>query len=201
MTALLGLVVEGHGDAAALPLLVRRIYGEVYGRWDVQLKVPPWRVNRNRAAANFDDFPRACAALAKDCAAVLVVIDADDDDPTVFAPELRQRITDRTPDLPVAIAMPVREFEAWFLADLSSLAGRRGVLDSAEDLPDASLIRGAKERLQAALAGTYSETVDQPALAALLDIAALVGKSDSFALLVKELGVLLPHLDRTGTAD
>ena len=40
-------VVEGHGETYALPILIRRIAGEMFGAWDVRIPTPH-RVPRGR---------------------------------------------------------------------------------------------------------------------------------------------------------
>lgn len=80
-------VVEGHGDVAALPILVRRVANECYDCYDVLIP-KPHRVPRNQMVKG--DFLRRAVAMQSVRVAqrggVLVVADADDDCPVELAP-------------------------------------------------------------------------------------------------------------------
>src|SRR5258708_28932590 len=103
---------------------------------------------------------------------VLIVIDSDDDCPADLAPRVLARIQTARNDLPSAVVLAQREFEAWFLAAAESLQGRRGLPQDLASPANPESIRGAKEWLTAKMphGRTYSETADQPAFAQLLDL-------------------------------
>ena len=84
-----------------------------------------------------------------------------------------------------------REFESWFLSAGESLRGERGLKKDLEAPDDPESVRGAKEGLnQRMVPGrVYSETLDQPALAALFDLDA-ARRTDSFDKCWREVGRL-----------
>jgi hypothetical protein len=69
------------------------------------------------------------AALRTGPDAILVLLDADDECVTRnkgngFGPTLLARARDVAPDLPLAVVVANREYEAWFLASLTSLRAK-----------------------------------------------------------------------------
>ena len=71
----------------------------------------------------------------------------------------------------VSVILPQREFEGWFLAAAQSIRGRRGLPVDLARPEDPEEIRGAKGWLRERMHGrVYSETIDQPALAAIFDL-------------------------------
>jgi hypothetical protein len=89
--------------------------------------------------------------------------------------------------------LAVKEFEAWFLAAAPSLAGKRGLPDNLEPPADPEQIRDAKGWLQKRRTDrlAYAPTVDQPALAAVVDLAQVRARSSSFDKLWREVERLL----------
>jgi hypothetical protein len=96
------------------------------------------------------------------------------------------------PDRTIRVALAHREYEAWFLAGIGSLAGRRGLEAQLVAPTDPESVHGAKEWLRRHMTGsrTYSETADQPALTALFDIDA-ARRSPSFDRLCRILEEVL----------
>ena len=89
----------------------------------------------------------------------------------------------------IAVVIAVREFEAWFVAAASSLAGA-GKLGAATAAPaDPEAIRDAKGWLSRGLGRPYDEVRDQPSLAALFDLDA-ARACRSFDKLVREFVAL-----------
>lgn len=127
---------------------------------------------------------------------VLVLLGADDDCPAELAPALVERAHQVRADVPVKVILANREFEAWFLAAASSLRGHRGVREDAVDALDPESVRGAKEALESMMVpgSTYSETLDQPALASRLDIER-ARRSRSFDKFYRDLIDLLNRQD------
>ena len=168
-----GCVVEGHGEVKALPVLLRRMGISIDP--DVYLEImPPIRRPRGSLVSKQGELERAvelAALKARPHGGVFVLLDSDDDCPAELAPKLLSRAQAAGIGLPVAVILPKREFEAWFLAAAESLRGKRGLPIDLEPPRDAEEIRGAKGWLRERMAGrTYSETIDQPALAALFDL-------------------------------
>ena len=125
------------------------------------------------------------------CGAVMVVFDSDDDCPKELAPQLKGWAISEARDVPCEVVMAHREYEAWFLASIKSLRGRRGIRTDAARHPSPETVRGAKEKLQECMLEglTYSEKADQPALTQILDMAAAM-RCRSFRHLVVAFGRL-----------
>lgn len=181
----LGCIVEGQGDEAALPVLLRRI--------DPNLVIArPVRVQRGKFTQKAEVQRAVRLALAKsgDNARVLIVLDADDDCVKDLAASLHAWASELiTGDDRVAVVVANREFEAWFLAGADSLRGVREIGDDSAPPDDPEGIRDAKRWLTEQMAGTraYRETVDQPALAARVDIASARERSRSLDKLCREV--------------
>ena len=130
----------------------------------------------------------------RDQDAVLIVLDADEDCPVDLALGLAQRIRALRPSVPAAIVAANAAFEAWFLADLESIAGKR--VKSRVLIPEAE--RSSESRTASATQGeleradrkgtTYKETTDQPALASMIDLDVVSRRSRSFRRLVGAAG-------------
>ena len=123
---------------------------------------------------------------------VLIVLDSDDECPAILGPVLLQRATGIRPDLPIRLVLAKREFEAWFLAAAESLRSRRGLAPNLERPENPESIRGAKEWLTVRMSGErhYVETLDQPALAAVMDFSQ-ARRADSFDKLFRDVSWLL----------
>jgi hypothetical protein len=188
-------IVEGHGEARAVPELLRRIASEIC-RVGTRV-LPAHRVPRGRMMAEgFTDLERAVElgrrkiAATGEPGAVLVLLDADDDCPAELGPSLLRRIT--RPDLPIAVVLAKREYEAWFLAAARSL-GRKLGRDDLRPPADPEAVRDAKAHLVRHILGpgaVYSETVDQVRLTAALDLAE-ARAAPSFDKLCRDLCRLL----------
>jgi hypothetical protein len=86
-----------------------------------------------------------------------------------------------------------REFEAWFLAALPSLVGKRGLPEEVPPVPNPESIRDAKGHLGKLMPSTlsYSPTADQPSFTATFDMEVARGGSDSFDKCWREVERLL----------
>lgn len=185
---ILGVVVEGHGEVQALPVLIRRIVNEHFQRWEVSVS-RPIRMSRSRVPEKFPDLERQVATAAVDTGAVLVVFDSDDDCPAELGPLLFARAATASRGRPVAVVLAHREYEAWFLASIDTLRGRVGVRSDADPPDDPEAIRDAKGRLNALREQgvRYSETVDQARFSAVVDVEVARQRAPSFDKLCREL--------------
>ncbi|WP_327038984.1 DUF4276 family protein [Micromonospora maris] len=127
-------------------------------------------------------------ARIMDKGGVLVVADADDDDPS----ELATKIEVAANREGISVAIAVREYEAWFLASIESLRTHRSVHDDARFEGDPELPRDAKSRLEAQMVEKYRETIHQPAFSAIMNIDQ-ARKCASFERLVAQVGRLLDY--------
>ena len=138
-------VVEGDGDAAALPELLVRILQNKYNRYDVFVAQGKTRVVKANGRPNLekklDKFLRH-AQNKPGCGAILILVDADVDCPVDLAMQLSQRRDEIGTRCPVQIVCARRSYESWFLASLNSVKGWHGISSTstlssrAEDVPD-----------------------------------------------------------------
>ena len=165
-------VVEGHGETEAVPVLIRRIAECLDPALTVHIPHPV-RIPRSRLLKQAE-LERAVELAARSIGghgAILVMMDSDDDCPALLGPRLAGWAQSRRRDIPVAVVLAKREYEAWLLSAAHSLRGHRGLPRDLEPPPDPESLRGAKERLSRSMPnGVYSETLDQAALTAVFDL-------------------------------
>ena len=184
-------IVEGQGDVAAVPLLLRRLRDEAQA-WRLGVGRPHRR--RRTELVKKDSLQRTVrvAALRDDCAGILILFDADDDCPAELAPTLELWAREAAGEIPCAVVMANREYEAWFLASVETLRGRAGVLLGATSHADPEAPRDAKGELERRMrpGASYSATVDQPVMTAHLDLQNAYQRCRSFRKLVSAFGAL-----------
>jgi hypothetical protein len=185
----LGLLVEGHGEVQAAPILVRRV-AESLGRSCV---VHPVVRQPRTTLLKAGELERAVTLVGNKVGAggaVLVMADADDDLACALGPQLLARAQSVRPDRRIGVVLAVREYEAWFLAAAASLRGRRGLPHDLEPPPAPEALRDAKGWLDRQMPRGYSPTADQPALSQLFDLEQ-ARALPSFAKLIREVDRLL----------
>lgn len=184
-------IVEGQGDVAATPILLRRLAAEA-AAWNVEI-ARPHRRRRNQLASKADlQNSVRVALLTPGCAGVLILLDADDDCPRECAPEFDAWAREAAHSVPCAVVMANREYEAWFLAGLKSLRGTSGIRADAVVHPEPETPRNAKGELKKRMeGGRYIATVHQARLTAGFDLATAYHQCRSFRKLVKSFGLLL----------
>lgn len=194
----LAAIVEGHGDAKAVPKLVHRIAQEVIPSamviiWPV-LRVPASQLRKD------GELERQVERAAREMGAkggVLVLVDCDWDAgcPAKEGPVLVQRARLARSDLPVSVVLAKKEFEAWFIAAAESLRGECGLAQDLAADPAPENIRGAKEWLSRHMPRNrrYIETTDQATLTSVFDMQA-ARRADSFDKCYREIVRLLKVL-------
>jgi uncharacterized protein DUF4276 len=186
------ILVEGSGDEFAVPELLRRLRVEC-GAFNLTFDHP---IRRKRADLANEQGVRYAVQLAlkkeRGCDGILIVFDSDKDCPKTLAPRVRKWVQIESPDLPAEVVIAHREYEAWFLAALESLRGRRGIREDARSHPRPESVRGAKETLEASMVrgAKYIEKIHQPAFTALFDLAAAYRSCRSFRRMAKAFGAL-----------
>ena len=113
---------------------------------------------------------------------ILVLVDADEARPCLLAPSLTSRVAGIGIDVACVLANP--EFETWFVASARSLFSEAVAAGAPQD-PEG---QRARKKWVADRLGGYSETLDQPRLAAAMDLALCRERSPSFDKLYRELG-------------
>jgi hypothetical protein len=188
-------IVEGHGEVSAVPVLLRRLIAEAEA---YRIKVnPPIRSKQSQLLKQ--DGLRRWVQLAmkqEDCRGILILFENEDGCPKELGPKLQAWARAESGALPCTVALAHREYEAWFLASVESLRGKRGIRRDAESHPQPESVRDAKGALEERMesGSFYSETADQVALSALFDMKAAYSKSRSFRHLVGALGDLIRRM-------
>lgn len=185
-------IVEGYGEVPAFPVLLRRLVDAAQA-WGVGVG-DPIRRPRGRLVQQVGVEQAVRLALKQpECGAVLILFDGDSDCPAELAPAVEAWAVAAAGGLPCGVVMAHREYEAWFLAAIESLRGRRGIREGARYLPDPERHRGAKEKLEDfMLPGTsYLERTDQPALSAMFSLSDAYRRSRSFRKLTSSFGALV----------
>ena len=168
-------LVEGKGDVQAIADLIRRIAHERHGRYDVKV-LKGHKATRSRLSPSTvaEEIEYAHRVVPGGADFVIVVYDSDDDCAAQHAEQFPRR-----PDARLAIA--VREFEAWLLADT----------DEKSEIDKSGSVRGAKEAMRGRLGRKYRETTDGRKLVHGLDLDRVERNSRSFQHLVKVVGELI----------
>lgn len=180
------LIVEGHGDAQAVPLLVRRLL-EDHGLHQIQLTTPQISGGLDKTRKRLGDYLRY--GLKNQCP-ILWVLDCDDKAdgqpgcPVRHAESLRTLVEKEQISAPqrVEFAFFVREFESLFLVEQQALRDYYR-LPPSTNIPDTShLRRDAKGEISRLLpkSNAYKETMDQARITARLDLATCRNKSRDF---------------------
>lgn len=187
-----GLIVEGQGDEAAAPVVVRRILSLLAP--DRQVSRPETvRVSRSKLAKE-DEVRRAVELVARRVGPggpIIILFDADDDCPAALAPRVLSWARRARSDRAIAAVMAMREFEAWFLGAAASLGGIRGLPDGLEPPANPEGVRGAKEWLGRLMPDGYGATLEQVELARKFDLEAARRTCPSFDKFVRDVIRLL----------
>jgi len=184
-------IVEGHGEVAAVPVLLRRI-AEGLNVYDAQVG-KPIRCQRYKLVKPGELERVIDLAVLKGGAEgrVLLLIDAETDCPAELGPALLARAKAARADISIGVVLAKREFEAWFLGSLESLRAEHGIPPGEGLHREPEDIPGAKECLRDLLGIPYSEVIDQPAMADRFDMNAARENCPSFDKCWRVVGALL----------
>lgn len=183
-------IVEGDGEVAALPILLRRLGEWLTPNSPVQV-LPPSRVYKDRFLNRPEEFRRHLILASRKCGDagwILILLDADDDCPATKGAKTLVQAQLIVPHRRVAVVLANREYEAWFIASASSLHGYRNFACGARDeQADAEIPRNAKGWLSKRMGNHgYGEITDQPAFSARMDLQLAFERSRSFRKLCSE---------------
>jgi hypothetical protein len=176
------LIVEGHGDGRAALNLVHRAWA------NLGLSPVLWDNTPIRGVGlhTRPGVMRACELLRArpQCERALLLRDEDDLCPKERGPETAAWVKELKLPFPVAVVLPHREFETWFLPCVHQMAGRPlvsgpierpGLQEGTSFSGDVESIRGVKEWLSKHFAGgkAYKPTLDQLPMTQMLDLPTL----------------------------
>lgn len=168
-------IVEGHGEVAAVPILIRRTVRHLSPRQFVDV-LHPIRVQRNKIVKSgvLEKYVQIAAQRLGENGGILVLLDADRDCPMSLGAALLDRASKARADWTIKVVLAKAEFEAWFLASANSIAGKRGIHPSCTPPRDPEAIRDAKRWLTNRMprGSSYKPAADQAALTQCLDIGA-----------------------------
>lgn len=180
-------VVEGHGEVAAVPELLRRVAREFCG---LEIEAPPsHRVPKGSMVNTPNELSRAVVlqgTRAGADGAVVVLCDADRDDPAELSSTLAANAGGSAGDR-LVVAVAVQEYEAWLLYGLSSLATLKSVNDEATPPDSIEGIRDCKGALSRNMTGEYGEVLHQVSFTSQVDLQVVYNGSSSFRFLVNEI--------------
>lgn len=190
-------IVEGHGEFQAIRSLLNRLWTEQLGGEHMDVLQP---IRRPRSQLGTKEGLSRAISLAvlkltagqpsPDPCLILVLLDRDPDrkPPCVLGPELLEQARAARPDFDITCVLANTEYETWFVAAADSLT------DYIQMLPGESVPRSPEETglgkswVQRHFKGIkYSETVDQPAMTARMDLTLCRQRSPSFDKLYREL--------------
>lgn len=185
-------IVEGHGEITAVPALIRRLRDET-GAYGFEVNQA---IRRHRSDFVREESVRIAVRLAllqDECRAILILFDGDDDCPKELGPMVEAWAQDEAGLVPCAVVIAHREYEAWFIAAIESLRGRRGILEDAVSHPSPETPRDAKGQLEDRMEGgrSYFERADQVALTELFDMASAYRSCRSFRRMARAFEVLV----------
>ena len=179
-------LVEGDGEQLAAPrLLSRALLHLERHEWYVGDHKPRKVGSVSAFQKRVSDHAEYLRRLSPD--AVLVLLDLDDGCPMEEGPRLAASL--RTFDLPfpVAVVLAHREYEAWFLASLPSIAaGDNSLPTDASYEADPESPRDCKKPLTALMprGQSYRETAHQAPFTSAIDFEMAAARSRSFRRLL-----------------
>ena len=188
-------IVEGDGDMDAVPLLLRMILQ--HHQWFDWSVAPPKKARGLSALKRkLGSFIRY-AEKERDCSGILILLDLDDGCPRDEAFDLADRVRQLRSMTPIAVAFAHREYEAWFLASLPTIAGSYGFLPELAYDGDVEGRRGVKEWLtrQMPRGQSYKETIHQVKFTSLIDLDHARLRSRSFRRLCHAVEQLVQAAD------
>jgi hypothetical protein len=136
-------------------------------------------------AVGFARIKLDASSVAADETLILALFDSNGDCPAVHGPRLLEAVRPVAGSHPVSCVLIKREFETWFVGAAQSLSAYL----SLDQLPDAPEDEGfGKGWIKHHFMGTsYSETMDQPALAATMSLPDCRRRCPSFDKLCREI--------------
>lgn len=176
------LIVEGDGDARAMPVLVRRIL-HYHGHYHIQLPQPHKRGELPKVKRRFQDYLETAIFEGHP---VLCVLDFDCDTCVDVLAEERALVDQASslrPDHPFAACFLVKEYESLFLTDIDCIRKNFLQVRVNHAFPsDPESVRDAKGEISRSLqtGWAYKPTVHQVKLSSTVNLNLLRERSPSF---------------------
>jgi hypothetical protein len=187
-------IVEGYGDEAAVRILLQRVWQELLSGEHAEVLRPIRRSRGRFLQEEGNDLERsvnlAMNKLGQEGGGlILILVDAEEDCERMgpLGPLLLGRAHRARNDADIAVIIANVMWETWFVAAADSLGAYLDLNDEAAptDPEGHHLGKGwIKQRMRG---GKYSETVDQAALTARMDLTLCRQRSPSFDKLCREL--------------
>jgi len=188
-------IVEGHGDEAALRGLLWRVWVELLRGEHAEVLRPIRRSRGKFLLTEAGDLEKAVSlafyklAQVSGKGLILILVDAEDDCQKLgpLGPILLARAKKARGDADIACVIANVMYETWFVAAAESL-GKYLDLDAALIPADPETDRCGKGWIKRWIkSGKYTETADQAALTAAMDLQQCRSRSRSFDKLCREL--------------
>jgi Domain of unknown function (DUF4276) len=192
-------IVEGEGEQYAIRDLITRIGRELWDSEEYVEVLTPIKRPRGKLM-NTDDLERAVEVasikLGARGGAILVLIDSDNECPAQHGPALLERANQRCGHLnmPISVVLAHCEYEAWFLAAASSLAGVGTVRADLQNHPTPENRRDAKGWLSKQMTDRYSPTQHQTSFTKKFDLQMARDGAQSFDKLCRDLERMFTEL-------
>ncbi len=197
----LATIVEGDGEVAAVPILLRR-WNQEFAPDAVFHVLKPIRQPRDRLLQNKGDCLQKSINLAvgklrqlsipgaKEL--ILVLVDADKECAATAGPKLQSLARSLRSDMDIVCVLAVWEYETWFVSAAESLCQYLH-LDETTTLPeDPEGEHCRKGWIERRFRGVkYVEPIDQPKLTSALDLTVCRRRSPSFDKLSREIEMRL----------
>ena len=190
----IALIVEGHGEVAAIRPLINNIItsrnGIVY-----PTVMQPYRKSWGALVNRSGDLERCADIVLREGgpgSRLLVLIDADGSCPASLGPTLLERLVLRFPGRLVSVSLADWEYESWFIASAESIAEHVGVAVGTEVPDNIEEIQNPKAWLERNILNRrYRETADQASFSSVIDVPLARQRSQSFNRFCLELERLL----------
>ena len=188
--------MEGQGEVAALPVLLRRIAVEFCPGTSIDVLKPVRQPASSLLKRESDCLQNAVGLAAGKLAGsmhassqrlILILIDSDGGCAALVGPELRRRANEYASHVDIASVVAVDEFETWFVAAATSLT-KYLKFNSDEVPPDPESSRSKTKWIEDHTRGLkYHKPVDQPKFSATMDLRLCRSRSPSFDRLCREI--------------
>lgn len=197
------LIVEGAGDVAAIPLLIRKVLYE-HGIFHVQTAPRPKtkvEVGKLRQPGELERYIDFCNRESGD--SILLAIDSDDHCPVAVALEFAARIKNTGLRKPASVCLFNREYESIFLPSIDRIADLYPDFkwSNTEVTQHPETIREVKGTISKMMPAdrAYKPTRDQARFTDAIDLAVTRAASRSFRHFEKSLLWLVEQRHLSGT--